>query len=89
MISPTGSDLRPWLLIEASAEGILRFATTMPSPRPRISEVRQINVAGVPTFTDALQRYERETGIALQGLQCAMAIAGAASGETISLVRSR
>jgi glucokinase len=89
MISPTGSDLRPWLLIEASAEGILRFATTMPSQRPRISEVRQINVAGVPTFTDALQRYERETGISLQGLHCAMAIAGAASGETISLVRSR
>ena len=88
-MSPTGSDLRPWLLIEASQEGILRFATTMPSPRPRISEVRQINVAGVPTFTDALQRYERETGISLQGLQCAMAIAGAASGETISLVRSR
>lgn len=89
MMSPTGSDLRPWLLIEASQEGILRFATTMPSPRPRISEVRQINIAGVPTFTDALQRYERETGISLQGLQCAMAIAGAASGETISLVRSR
>ena len=88
-MSPTGSDLRPWLLIEASQEGILRFATTMPSPRPRISEVRQINIAGVPTFTDALQRYERETGISLQGLQCAMAIAGAASGETISLVRSR
>lgn len=89
MMSPTGSDLRPWLLIEASQEGILRFATAMPSPRPRVSEVRQINVAGVPTFTDALQRYERETGISLQGLQCAMAIAGAASGETISLVRSR
>jgi glucokinase len=89
MMSPTGSDLRPWLLIEASAEGILRFATAMPSSRPRISEVRQLNVAGVPTFTDALQRYERESGISLQGLQCAMAIAGAASGETISLVRSR
>lgn len=89
MMSPTGSDLRPWLLIEASQEGVLRFATAMPSPRPRISEVRQINIAGIPTFTDALQQYERESGISLQGLQCAMAIAGAASGETISLVRSR
>jgi glucokinase len=89
MMSPTGPDLRPWLLIEASSEGVLRFTTAMPSPRPRISEVRQINIAGVPTFTDALQQYERETGISLQGLQCGMAIAGAASGETISLVRSR
>lgn len=89
MMSPTGSDLRPWLLIEASQEGVLRFATAAPSPRPRISEVRQINIAGVPTFTDALQQYERDTGLSLQGLQCAMAIAGAASGETISLVRSR
>lgn len=89
MMSPTGADLRPWLLIEASQEGVLRFTTAAPSPRPRISEVRQINIAGVPTFTDALQRYERETGLSLQGLRCAMAIAGAASGETISLVRSR
>lgn len=89
MISPTSADVRPWLLIEASQEGVLRFAATMPSPRPRISDVRQVNIAGVPTFTDALQQYERESGISLQGVKCAMAIAGAASGETISLVRSR
>jgi glucokinase len=36
-----------------------------------------------------LQRFEREKGVPLSGLRCAMAIAGAASGETISLVRSR
>lgn len=89
MMSPTSSDLRPWLLIEASQEGVLRFATAMASARPRISEVREINVAGVPTFTDALQQYERESGDALQGLRCAMAIAGAAKGDTMSLVRSR
>ena len=61
----------------------------MPSSRPRVSAIHEIAIAGVPTFTDALQQFEREKGVPLRGLQCAMAIAGAASGETISLVRSR
>lgn len=80
---------RSWLLIEASSEGMLRFATAAPSARPRVTEVLEINIAGVPTFTDALQNYEREKGIRLRGMRCAMAIAGASSGESISLVRSR
>ena len=89
MMSPATSGVRPWLIIEASSEGVLRFATVMPSSRPRVSSIHEIEIAGVPTFTDALQRFEREKGVPLTGLQCAMAIAGAASGETISLVRSR
>ena len=89
MMSPAASGVSPWLLIEASSEGVLRFATVMPSPRPRVSAIHEIEIEGVPTFTDALQRFEREKGVPLRGLQCAMAIAGAASGETISLVRSR
>jgi glucokinase len=89
MMSPATSGVSQWLLIEASREGVLRFATAMPSARPRVSNIHEIEIAGVPTFTDALQRFEREKGIPLRGLQCAMAIAGAASGDTISLVRSR
>jgi glucokinase len=89
MMSPVASGVSPWLLIEASREGVLRFATVMPSARPRINDIHEIQIAGVPTFTDALQQFEREKGVPLRGLQCAMAIAGAASGETISLVRSR
>ncbi len=89
MMSPTGSDVLPWLLIEASQEGVLRFATAVPSAHPRISEVREIDATGVPTFTDVLQQYERESGNRLLGLRCAMAIAGAAKGDAISLVRSR
>jgi glucokinase len=76
-------------LIEASREGVLRFATVAPSARPRVNDIHEVQIAGVPTFTDALQQFERERGVPLRGLQCAMAIAGAASGETISLVRSR
>lgn len=89
MMSPAEPGVVPWLLIEASREGVLRFATATPAARPRISDIHEVMIAGVPTFTDALQRFERESGIPLRGLQCAMAIAGAASGETISLVRSR
>ena len=89
MMSAVASDARPWLLIEASSEGILRFATAVPSSRPRLSAIHEVAIDGVPTFTDALQRLERQQGIPLAGAQCAMAIAGAASGETISLVRSR
>ena len=89
MMSPVASGVSPWLLIEASREGVLRFATVTPSGRPRVNDIHEIEIAGVPTFTDALQRFERERGVPLRGLQCAMAIAGAASGETISLVRSR
>lgn len=89
MMSPAESGVCPWLLIEASSEGVLRFATATPSTRPRLADIHEVEIAGVPTFTDALQRFERERGIPLRGLQCAMAIAGAASGETISLVRSR
>jgi len=86
-----GSDaqLRPWLLVEASHQGMLRVATAKPSQRPRLENIRQIDVGGVPTFTDALQRYEREAGLELRGVQCAIAMAGATSGESLSLVRSR
>src|SRR5438309_2157171 len=83
------SGVRPWLLIEASREGVIRFATAAASSRPRISGIHEVEIAGVPTFTDVLQRFEREKRVPLAGLRCAMAIAGAASGETISLVRSR
>ena len=89
MTGPVASGVRPWLLIEASREGVIRFATAAPSSRPRISGIHEVEIQGVPTFTDVLQRFEREKGVPLSGLRCAMAIAGAASGETISLVRSR
>lgn len=79
----------PWLLVEASHQGTLRFATAVPAARPRVTNIHEVDTAGIPTFTDALQRYEREKGLQLNGLKCAMAIAGAVSGETISLVRSR
>lgn len=80
---------RSWLAIEASQEGVLRFAVSMPAARPRVASMREVNIQGVPTFTDALQQFERESGVRLRDVDCVMAIAGAAAGETLSLVRSR
>lgn len=78
-----------WLLIDASQEGVVRFATAVPSEAPELLGIRSMTVEGVPTFTDALQRFERESGISLRGTPCVMAVAGATTGETLSLVRSR
>lgn len=80
---------RSWLAIEASREGVLRFGVSMPAARPRLASMREINIQGVPTFTDALQQFERESGVRLRDVDCVMAIAGATAGETLSLVRSR
>lgn len=89
MMGPQASEVRPWLLIEASREGVMRFATATPSARPRVDNIREIDIRGLPTFTDALQRYERESGNPLRGLETAMVMAGATSGEMLSMVRSR
>lgn len=89
MMTSQSGGIRPWLLIDASLEGVLRFATAAPSLRPRIEHALEIDIRGLPTFTDALQKFERESGHSLRGLECALAIAGASSGETLSLVRSR
>lgn len=89
MAEAQGPGVRPWLLIEASAEGVMRFATAKPSPRPRVENIREMDIRALPTFTDALQKFERDSGIELRGLECAIAMAGATSGEMLSMVRSR
>jgi glucokinase len=77
------------LAIEASQKGLLRITKVTSSLRPKLGEIWQTEVDGVPTFTDALQLYERQTGEKIHGLRCGMAVAGATSGETLSPARSR
>lgn len=89
MFGERSSDTAPWLIIQASSEGVLRFASAIPAARPRLTDIRQIEVQSLPTFTDALQQYERQSGIPLRGRRCVMAVAGVTGGETVSLVRSR
>ncbi|MGC6401027.1 glucokinase [Sphingomonas sp. FW199] len=46
-------------------------------------------MADLPTLTDALMRYERETGRPLTGASAAIAIIGATHGDTIAIARGR
>jgi glucokinase len=89
MIGSSHSGVRPWLLVEASKEGVLRVATAIPSRRPRLLNVREIDISTTPTFTDALQKVGRENDVTLSGTRCTIAMAGATSGEALSLMRSR
>lgn len=87
--SSSASRPRPWLMVEVASEHVLRFGITTPSAHPRVEKTWETDVRGLPTFTDALQKFERESGIALRGMDCAMAFAGAVAGEQLSLARSR
>lgn len=83
--SPSSS----WLVIDSSHEGELRFASVRPDVRPVLGSIMSVPVAGYPTFTDALQQYERESEIPLQGRECVLGMAGAVNGEMLNMVRSR
>ena len=89
MVGGNSSAPRRWLMVEVASEHILRFGIATPSSRPSVEKTWETDVRGLPTFTDALQKFERESGISLRGIECAMAFAGAVAGEQLSLARSR
>lgn len=78
-----------WLMIDAAQKGVLRFGIAAPSPRPELKDLRSIKTEDLPTFTDALLQFERDSGISLRGTPCIMALTGVTSGETLTPVRSR
>ena len=75
------------LLIDASAQGELRLMRTDASGTG--SDVRRYDANELPTFTDALIRYERETDTSLLGTRALLAIGGATSGNVLNIARSR
>ena len=79
----------PWVLIDASRAGEIAFATAEPSPSPTLSRPVVYRADELPTFTDALLRFERETGVALNRATSVVTIAGAISGSTVAIARSR
>lgn len=89
MENPASIIGKPCVLIDASQEGVLRFATASSTARGPISNIHEIDIEGVPTLTDAIQQFARQNGTQLYGLDCCMAVAGTTSGDTLSLVRSR
>lgn len=79
----------PCVLIDASHRGEIRFAITWPGRSQRLEEVRGYATEGMTTFTEALLRYERETGIRLRDHDGLAAVSGAVSGHAIPIARSR
>lgn len=76
-----------WLLIDASAQGELRLMHV--DAMGAREDVRRYDANELPTFTDALIRYERETEASLLGTRALLAIGGATTGNVISIARSR
>ncbi len=89
MTTSADQDVRHWLLIDASRPGEIALTAVQPAAAPRVGRAVCYPAAGLPTFTDALLRFERETGTALNRSTAVLTIAGAVSGKTIALARSR
>jgi len=85
----SGEQARNWIIVDSSQAGEVRITAVQPSERPRIGDVCVLNVNDLPTFTDALQSFERQTGCPLNGSECVIAIGGATSGEALPVARSR
>jgi glucokinase len=77
-----------WLLIDVAHQGEVRMTSATPD-NPSIGHIYRFETASLPTFTDALLRFQRESGEALHGLNAVIAIAGAAVGDAIPITRTR
>lgn len=77
-----------WLLMDVAHQGEVRLASVSPH-HPVVDHVTRFASDTLPTFTDALLRYERETDRSLFGTTAVIAIAGAAIGESIPIIRTR
>lgn len=77
-----------WLLMDVSHVGEIRLASVSPD-RAIVDHVTRFPSDSLPTFTDALLRFERESQQHLYGMTAVVAIAGAAIGDSIPIVRTR
>jgi glucokinase len=89
MVIGSGNDMPGWLAIDASRQGEVRLSIAAPSRVPQLGPVCACRTDEMPTFTDALMRLEREVGVSFEGLEPALAIAGAVSANTVTIARSR
>jgi glucokinase len=82
------TDARDWLLIDCSRKGEVILAHAKPSASPQIGRLHRYETT-IPTFTDVLLRFSRDSGHQLADLQPAVAIAGVAGGSSMIIERSR
>lgn len=83
-----GAAGKSWLLIDCAHQGEVRLAHATPGPSPAIGTIHRYE-SSIPTFTDVLIRFERESGHRLVTLEPVIAIAGVTSGASMSIERSR
>ena len=79
---------RAWLLIDCAHQGEVRIARALPSAKPTIGNVYRFD-SSIPTFTDVLMRFEKESGYRLSDLKPIVAIAGIPGLEAMNVERSR
>nr|WP_276593080.1 glucokinase [Sphingomonas sp. GC_Shp_3] len=75
-------------MIDCSRKGEIILAHSKPSASPQIGRLHRYETT-IPTFTDVLLWFSRDSGHQLADLQPAIAIAGVASGPSMIIERSR
>ncbi len=81
---------RPWVTIDASRQGEVRLALVHPGERPRADTTRTYDATALPTFTDALMRFQADAAVDLNTMDAVLALAGAVTtGSAIPISRSR
>lgn len=88
-LGATASAASPWVLIDASRQGEIRFAAASSATVPEVGAIHRYDATTIPTFTDALLRFERDSGVRLLGSSSVLAVAGATATDTIPISRSR
>jgi glucokinase len=63
------------------------FALAAPGQSTSFRLVREYRTADYPTATDCVMGFARDAGINLEGLDCAVAVSGAVSGDAIRIAR--
>ena len=77
-----------WVLADASTAGIVRFGSTNIGSA-HVDSIISLSADTLPTFTDALLTYERQSGTSLRGCECVLAIPAPPAGDAIPVARSR
>jgi len=78
---------RRWVLVDASTAGTVRFGSATPGS-DHIDAITSLAAGPLPTFTDALLTYERQSGTPLLGCECVLAVPAPPAGDAIKMMRS-
>jgi glucokinase len=63
------------------------FALTLPGRSGALGLVKEYRTSDFPTATDCVMRFAQDAGITLEGMDCAVAVSGALSGDAVRIAR--